>query len=127
MPIFNIQRKGSFKLSIFSNNFQSFRDFPSAFDVIFHHNYFEILHDTSYSTPVTNLNLAIPAGRIVAIALKRRFRVGKVDTSGLFDMLEQWAYGAVDGSSLKFRDYKFHGAWAMIKKQGALNSTVHLF
>nr|XP_034311770.1 cell migration-inducing and hyaluronan-binding protein-like [Crassostrea gigas] len=61
---------------------------------------------------------SIPAGRIVAIALKRRFRVGKVDTSGLFDMLEQWAYGAVDGSSLKFRDYKFHGAWAMIKKQG---------
>lgn len=46
MPIFNIQRKGSFKLSIFSNNFQSFRDFPSAFDVIIHHNYFEILHDT---------------------------------------------------------------------------------
>lgn len=33
-------------------------------------------------------------------------------------MLEEWAYGAVDGSSLKFRDYKFHGAWAMIKKQG---------
>uniref|UniRef100_K1QC76 Transmembrane protein 2 n=1 Tax=Magallana gigas TaxID=29159 RepID=K1QC76_MAGGI len=61
---------------------------------------------------------SIPAGRIVAIALKRRFRVGKVDTSGLFDMLEEWAYGAVDGSSLKFREYKFHGAWAMIKKQG---------
>nr|XP_034311769.1 cell surface hyaluronidase [Crassostrea gigas] len=65
----------------------------------------------------------IPAGRIVAIALKRRFREEKVNTTGLHSMLEEWAYGAVDGSSLKFRDYKFHGAWAMIKKQGDDSTT----
>ena len=44
----------------------------------------------------------------------------RVDPSGLFDMMEKWAYGSVDNSSLKFRDYKFHGAWAMIKKQGEI-------
>ncbi|XP_078319448.1 cell surface hyaluronidase-like [Crassostrea virginica] len=69
---------------------------------------------------------AIPAGRIVGIALKRRFRVEKVDPSGLFDMMEKWAYGSVDKSSLKFRDYKFHGAWVMIKKQGDDSTTQEL-
>ena len=43
-----------------------------------------------------------------------------MDPSGLFDMMEKWAYGSVDKSSLKFRDYKFHGAWVMIKKQGII-------
>lgn len=62
--------------------------------------------------------LDIPSGKIIGLALKRRFRVERVDPSGLFDMLEEWAYGTVDNTSLKFRDYKFHGAWSLIKKQG---------
>ncbi|XP_056019715.1 cell surface hyaluronidase-like [Ostrea edulis] len=68
----------------------------------------------------------IPPGKIIGLALKRRFRVERVDPSGLFDMLEEWAYGAVDNTSLKFRDYKFHGAWSLIKKQGDNPSTQEL-
>ncbi|XP_061192631.1 cell surface hyaluronidase-like [Saccostrea echinata] len=68
----------------------------------------------------------IPAGKIIGLALKRRFRVERVDPSGLFDMLEQWAYGTVDNTSLQFRDYKFHGAWSLIKKQGDDASTQEL-
>ena len=70
--------------------------------------------------PCFNYGAGIPDGRIVGIALKRRLGVERVDPSGLFDMMEKWAYGSVDNSSLKFRDYKFHGAWAMIKKQGKI-------
>ncbi|KAK3101827.1 hypothetical protein FSP39_006632 [Pinctada imbricata] len=64
---------------------------------------------------------ALPDGKIVGIALKRRLGEGR-NLAMFYEILEKLAFGSVTKTT-KIRQYKFHSAWAMIFKKGDPSQT----